>query len=60
MAKPSFDSDVYELQLANILLDTLLKKEAIGMHTYKSTKRILNEIMENDNEHTKTICTINP
>lgn len=59
MAKPLFDSDVYELQLANILLDTLLKKEAIGMHTYRATKRILNEMEENDNEHSNTICTIN-
>ena len=45
MAKPLFDSDVYEFQLANILLDTLLKKEAIGMHTYRATKRILNAMV---------------
>lgn len=59
MAKPLFDPDVYELQLANILLDTLLKNEVIGMHTYKATKRTLNEMEEYDNEHSNTICTIN-
>ena len=58
MAKPIFDPDVYELQLAEILLDTLLKKEAIGMHTYKVTKRKLNEMEEYNNEHDTTICTI--
>ena len=58
MAKPIFDPDVYELQLAKILLDTLLKKEAIGMHTYKVTKRKLNEMEEYNNEHDTTICTI--
>lgn len=59
MAKPIFDPDVYELQLAKILLDTLLKKEAIGMHTYKVTKKKLNEMEEYNNEHDTTICTIN-
>ncbi|MEE0863248.1 MAG: hypothetical protein U0L79_09725 [Lachnospiraceae bacterium] len=60
MAKPLFDPDVYELQHANILLDTLLKKEVIGMHTYKATKRTLNEMEEYENGHSTTICTINP
>lgn len=59
MAKPIFDSDMYELQLAKILLETLLKKDAIGMHTYKITKRKLNEMEEYDNEHSTTICNIN-
>ena len=59
MAKPAFDPDVYELQLARILLDTLLKKDAIGLHTYKATERKLNEMEEYDNEHSPTICNIN-
>lgn len=58
MAKPSFDPDVYELQLARILLDTLLKKDAIGLHTYKVTQRKLNEMEECSDEHSHTICSL--
>ena len=60
MAKPSFDPDVYELQLARILLDTLLKKDAIGLHTYKVTERKLNEMEECENERSYPICSVNP
>ena len=60
MAKPVFDPDVYELQLARILLDTLLKKETIGLHTYKVTERKLNEMAECENERSYPICAVNP
>ena len=59
MAKPVFDPDVYELQLARILLDTLLKKDAIGLHTYKVTERKLNEMEECENECSYPICSVN-
>lgn len=59
MAKPAFDPDVYELQLARILLDTLLKKDAIGLHTYKVTERKLNELEECKNERSYSICSLN-
>lgn len=59
MAKPVFDSDVYELQLAYILLDTLLKKDGIGMHTYKVTKRKLKEMEESNNGINTTTYTLN-
>lgn len=58
MAKPTFDPDVYELQLARILLDTLLKKDAIGLHTYKVTERKLNKMEECENEHGSTVCSL--
>lgn len=60
MAKPVFDPDVYELQFARILLDTLLKKDAIGLHTYKVTERKLNEMEECENERSYPICSVNP
>ena len=59
MAKPVFDPDVYELQLAYILLDTLLKKDVIGMHTYKVTKRKLKEMEESNNGINTTTYTLN-
>ena len=59
MAKPAFDPDVYELQLARILLDTLLKKNAIGIHTYKVTQRKLSEMEECENERSYPICSLN-
>lgn len=59
MAKPVFDPDVYELQLARILLDTLLEKEAIGLHTYKVTERKLNEMEECENERCYPIGSVN-
>lgn len=58
MAKPVFDPDVYELQLARILLDTLLKKDAIGLHTYKVTERKINEMEECENERSYSICSL--
>ena len=57
MVKPVFDPDVYELQLAYILLDTLLKQDVIGMHTYKVTKRKLKEMEESNNGINTTIYT---
>lgn len=58
MVKSPFDQEMYEDQLARILLDTLLKKEAIGMHTYKVAKRKLNEMEECENECSYTICSL--
>jgi len=49
---------MYEDQLARVLLDTLLKKEAIGMHTYKVAKRKLNEMEECENELSYPICSL--
>lgn len=59
MTKSVFDPDVYELQLAYILLDTLLKKDVIGMHTYKVTKRKLKEMEESNNGINTTTYTLN-
>ena len=54
MTKPTFDPDAYELPLARVLLDTLLKKEIISMHTYKVTQRKLDEMEEIEHEHNNT------
>lgn len=59
MTNLTFDPNVYELQLAQILLDTLLKKNAIGIRTYKVTQRKLSEMEECENEHGSTICSLN-
>jgi len=58
MVKSPFNQDMYEDQLARVLLDTLLKKEAIGMHTYKVAKRKLNEMEECENELSYPICSL--
>ena len=59
MTNLTFDPNVYELQLAQILLDTLLKKNAIGIRTYKVTERKLNEMEECENERSYPICSLN-
>lgn len=59
MAKSAFNQETYELQLAEILLEALLKQDAIEIHTYRAVKRKLNEMEDLYNEYCPTITNTN-
>jgi hypothetical protein len=59
MAKSPFNQETYELQLAEILLEALLKQDAIEIHTYRAVKRKLIEMEDLYNEYCPTITNTN-